>query len=646
MTSADCAAPSKTAAAGVSWRALAIGLLAIVAVVFWIHWAEIVLGSRRGHSALANTSVPVGAFFAFMCVVGFNAILARLRKTFALSRAELLTIYTMGAVATVLASSGAIHFLVPAVASPYYFASPANKWEIFHPYIPTWFAPANKSALRGYFEGGAPIPWQIWLVPSITWSLFVVAYALCSLGISGILHRQWVAYERLTFPTASLPIAATSVRDFWRRRTAWIGLAVPVLVGALNTLNLNFPAVPKLEVRNIDLSQHFRDRPWNAMGGLRLSLYPFVIGVAFLLSSEVTFSCWFFYLLTKFQRIVGASLGLENWGRSVTTRFPFEPQQGAGAFLALAAMALYIGRRHISSALAATLRWASTPDVPAWALATATVAFAALVAFCAAAGMAVTVAAALLGLSLLYLIAASRIRAETGDAWLFGPQLDPQALLVTSLGARRFQPRDLTVMAFLSTISSFDLRCTSMPHQLDAFKIADVVGIDARELARALAVGIIIGVPTAWVAALKVWHIVGAVAKGEPWRLSQGRRAFETLTSYLLAPQPADYLSTIVVAASFFATLALFALRARIVNWPLHPVGYAVANTPSMHSQWFPFFIAWCAKVALLKYGGHTAYRSAVPFSVGLVIGDLLTGGLTTLIACFNDAMRVYPINW
>ena len=59
-------------------------------VDFWIHYAELVLGGARGHSALANTSIPLGAFCALFAVVLLNQGLRRSAPRLALSPAEVL----------------------------------------------------------------------------------------------------------------------------------------------------------------------------------------------------------------------------------------------------------------------------------------------------------------------------------------------------------------------------------------------------------------------------------------------------------------------------------------------------------------------------------------------------------------------------
>ncbi len=86
-------------------------------------------------------------------------------------------------------------------------------------------------------------------------------------------------------------------------------------------------------------------------------------------------------------------------------------------------------------------------------------------------------------------------------------------------------------------------------------------------------------------------------------------------------------------------------LRARFTWWIFHPVGYAMANTNTMNQVWMPFFIAWLLKTLVLRYGGIRLYRQSLPFFYGLIMGDFIAGGLTTLIGCFTG-INVYPTNW
>jgi hypothetical protein len=92
--------------------------------------------------------------------------------------------------------------------------------------------------------------------------------------------------------------------------------------------------------------------------------------------------------------------------------------------------------------------------------------------------------------------------------------------------------------------------------------------------------------------------------------------------------------------------LALTLVRATWVSWPLHPIGYAMAGTPTMNSLWLPFLIAWAVKSAVLKGGGMRSYRRCMPFFLGLILGDFFCGASATLLACFLPHITIYPINW
>ena len=103
----------------------------------------------------------------------------------------------------------------------------------------------------------------------------------------------------------------------------------------LNGLSFLFPEIPSLPIRNRVLGQ-FSSKPWSAMGPIRISLYPFSIGLMFFTPLDLSFSCWFFWLLTRLQMIVTDMLGARDIYR-------FEQQ--TGAWLAFGCIPLWMGRR-------------------------------------------------------------------------------------------------------------------------------------------------------------------------------------------------------------------------------------------------------------------------------------------------------------
>ena len=82
----------------------------------------------------------------------------------------------------------------------------------------------------------------------------------------------------------------------------------------------------------------------------------------------------------------------------------------------------------------------------------------------------------------------------------------------------------------------------------------------------------------------------------------------------------------------FVITGLLSLLRMRLPAWPFHPMGYALANTPTMASTWMPFLIAWLLKSLVLRYGGMGLYRRSLPFFLGLILGDYVVPSLWFLL--------------
>jgi hypothetical protein len=186
--------------------------------------------------------------------------------------------------------------------------------------------------------------------------------------------------------------------------------------------------VPLKPSSQLEIGPYFTDPPWNAVGYLTLAFYPLVIGLAYFLSLEVSFSCWFFYLLTKVQNVMTAALGFQDAQSSASAkRLPYLPEQGAGAFIGLTLFAAYASRHYLADILRKTFKGAA--DVPdenePLPYRLAVFGFCGglllLCGFMAVAGLTWFVALVFFVLYFVLEISFSRIRAEAGVEWGFGP---------------------------------------------------------------------------------------------------------------------------------------------------------------------------------------------------------------------------------
>jgi hypothetical protein len=72
-------------------------------------------------------------------------------------------------------------------------------------------------------------------------------------------------------------------------------------------------------------------------------------------------------------------------------------------------------------------------------------------------------------------------------------------------------------------------------------------------------------------------------------------------------------------------------LRHRFAGWPLHYVGFVVADSWVMGQAWWSVFVGWLIKLIIMRMGGATAYRRYMPIFLGMLFGQLICGGFWML---------------
>ena len=76
-------------------------------------------------------------------------------------------------------------------------------------------------------------------------------------------------------------------------------------------------------------------------------------------------------------------------------------------------------------------------------------------------------------------------------------------------------------------------------------------------------------------------------------------------------------------------------LRTRLLWWTLHPSGYVLsgASWGGLIYFWFPVMVSWLIKFLILRFSGWQTYRKAIPFFLGLVLGDYIPRSILSLIS-------------
>ncbi len=489
--------------------------------------------------------------------------------------------------------------------------------------------------------------------PLSIWILFALTVYTVMLCMSIIIHKQWIDRERLTFPTVYLPLQLAEkpaqgsiLNSLLKNRFLWIGFAIPVIIHGINGLSFYHPVVPGLPLKN-SFTRFLTDRPWNAVDTLPVNFYPNVIGFTYFLPVGISFSCWFFYLLSKMGMVMGAAFG---WRKSASSGdlFPFAHYQSAGAFIALMLFSLWFARRHLTSVFSRAFRMRrssgsisqseedeSEAKLYRFAFVGLIVALSILVMWFAYVGTDPVVIVGFLVLFLIYSLSAGRVRTEAGLGAVSGPiRIDD--LLRATIGTRRMGIESLTVLAYLRWMTT-DLRgfMSAVPAQLESFKM---IGRTSRSLKR-IPVLILSVVALAFlvscVSLLWVSYENGAYPNSVngSWIIRRPLDTFGILRYSILNPQGTDWTGVEFTSIGFAVTCILAYLRTKFLWFPFHPIGYAVGfSRLSMDWVWFSVLIAWGIKLAVLKYGGVRLNRKCTPVFLGLILGDFFMAAFWSVV--------------
>ncbi len=597
-------------------RALAVGVALMVVTIFWVMY-----GLKWDIAHAAMISLLYNAVFMLFALTAVNVPVRRLWPSLALTRAELLTVYAMVSMGASIGGHMCVQMIPPMLSYAAWLASPENDWNaLFGDYTPDWLAVRDRDALAGLYEGGSSLYLRrhldAWAVPLLVWSLFLVAILLTTLLIVFIARRQWTEHEKLSYPLIQLPLELThSSGRFLRDRYMWAGFALAATIDIVNGLNYHFPAVPRVwGIRQYNLAQYFTTRPWNAVDWLPVGIYPFALGLAFAIPLDLAFSCWFFYLLWKAQAILGRALNF-------APGFPYATEQSAGAFVGITLAALWTGRAYFRQVARKVVGAESTLDDgreplsyrAAVLLIVACQIYIGL--FCYRAGMSFWVIMGFFVLFYALVTGITRMRAELGSPVHDLHWGGPDEIIYAAVGSAGLGRANLTILSYLFFFNrSYDW--LTMPHQLEALKMAERARIDNRRFGRALAMAVIVGVPVA------VWAYLHATYRNGMFTAFVGWEAFTRLERWLTNPMPPNGPATAAVGLGVLLSVVVTILRSKFVWFPFHIAGYAVSTTYTMNVFWFSIFTASVAKWATLNFGGFRAYRKFLPFFLGLALGE------------------------
>jgi len=626
----------------VTVRAVLLALFLTVVNDYWIVQLEVVRYSFATYAAPFYNCV-----FTLLVVTAANLLVRRRFPRLALTRVELITIYVMVSVSSAVCSHNMIEVLVSLMGYAHFFQTPENEWSrLFLHRLPDWLSVSDTSSLQNFYYGNStlydPVNYAPWIVPVLSWSVFGAVLLFTMLCINSILRKQWVESERLTFPVIMLPLEMTEESgSLFKNKYMWIGFAIAGTITLVAGLNYLYPSVPYIRIVRRNIGRYIVNPPWTAMRGIPMGFYFWAIGLAFLMPLELSFSCWFFYWLLKLELVACQATGLNEISvvaGGFDRGYPFVNSQAYGAYFGFFVMIMWSSRRFLGRVFRTAFRGTKEEDESREAVsyraailgALAGVVF--LSGFAYRMGMSLWVIAVFFVFYFIFAIIISRIRAELGFPTHDMHVMGPQNLITTAAGTENVPTQDLVGFSFFYWFNRTYASHPS-PHQMESYKLSERANGSARQMFYAVLVAGVFAMPIGfWMLLHTYYHNGGATANMETWALGFGRECWGKLAWWIEQPFEPNVVSMGFVGVGFMGAAFLAWMRVRFLWFPFHPLAYGLASSWGVSQLWMPLMIGGTAKFLMLKFGGLSTYRKALPFFFGLILGEITVGSLWTII--------------
>ena len=598
----------------------------------------------HGSPMCADFSTGGAIFLFFRIVFLINFLLKIINKNLALSKQELIIVYLMMIIASSIISWGFMMNLLYLIAGVFYYATPENNWaNLIHPHIKPWLAPQNNEAIRTFFEGlpkGGGIPWGSWFTPLSSWFSFILVVYFVMVCIAVMMRKQWVEKERLLFPLAQLPLEMAEksegkIPPFFKNRVMWLGFAIPAVIYSINGLSSYFSFISPIQLHR-SLSIFAQTTP------LSLRIFFEVIGLTFLLSTDISLSLWFFALVatleTGFFNRIGFSIGAMQLYSDPGPQTV--ANQGLGAMIMFVATSLWFAREHLKNVFRKAFKGIKEIDDSGEALSYRVSVFGLILGilfiggWLKASGMNLISILVFLFFVLVIIIGLTKIVAQVGLAYGRAPVAPPIATL-HSLGSSTLGPVGLVNIGLAFSWIA-DVRTILLASTANGLKLTDSVGIKGRRIFIPIIIAILVTLVSSAGIILFLSYKYGALNFGGWQPIGLPQNTFKWVANFIQHPASIGKAQFGWMGIGAALMLLVTTARNMFLWWPIHPVGLALGLAGPFAWVWFSVFIGWLFKALIIKYAGPLGYRVSRPFFLGLILGAFTTAGIWLIIDFFT----------
>jgi hypothetical protein len=607
------------------------------------------------NSFISDTYFPVsGVIFMLVIVLGVNSLLRLIGRHRTLNGRQLILVFSMLLAAAVIPSQGLLRMLPWALANT---TQHINQQEVLneafesagvpHALFPDEIGFGVETPASNQFldelEPDQSIPWANWVRLLPVWGTFLLACWLLMIGTGLVLFPEWREKERLPFPLLDvyrsiLPDEGSdqTYPSMFRSRGFWLGAGAVMIMYAMNGLNHHthdaFPGFPM----GWQLSSVFSEPPWRFLSGSITNvrhIYFVLVGMAFFMPNRVGFSIWSITVGYALFEMIQRAYFQPYYGGMVT-------DHRNGAMVAVTVMVLFISRRHWLHVAKVMFITGPTDDTDrmlrssGWMIVIGAIG---MFLWLQWANVPAIWAAIFVLIGFMVSVLIARIVAETGlpfvritgmNAWYFmslvpGGWLTGAAIYMAGFISIIFQIGSrVSAAVMISHAAGLD-RKASPKHQLRLGYM--MIGI--------FVIGLIVcGAIHLYMGYTQPYTMDGMFT---PINEFGTRRMHHSENLLIRWTQdywviPANRLGHLIFGFVFAGALQIACMRSP--RWPLHPVGLLLVGHYYGTTGWASIMIGWALKVSIINIGGATVFRKAQPLFMGLILGEILSAVIWTIV--------------
>jgi len=491
------------------------------------------------------------------------------------------------------------------------------------------------------------VPWLVLLKPFCYWLAFVVCLYMLLFSLAKILFTQWAKYERLQFPLATIPqelLGEPNPNDPDSKNyptfSIWKNVFFIVGFGLAITFILLAAFYPSLVTLGLVVKDYVPGTIFEGLGDMNIVLHVFflLIGIAFLVPKEISFSVWFFGVIFILQILFAIWFGYgksaASFGTDYYSKINFYTAQSLGGLIVFSSFALWNVRHYLLAGVYKILRIkpksvnAEIINETSFASNLFIISGLGIFSFMLWMNISFLWACVYCFITLMFIVASMRVASECGIIGFQNITGGGGHFISNVIGIKNLGLNSFVNVIVLQIVFFFDTKLFLAPNVMVAQKVEDENKIQKKVfwIAILIAVGLAVIASFAFLAML-LYH-QGSKSLESWYFVSVPNDLYSRCVQMIKNgdAEPMINMNKEMTAFIIFgmATMAALLFARTKWFWVPHPVGIILWISPNETKYFlFSFFLGWLIKFIVVKLGTKDTIDNMKKWAIGLIFGHI-----------------------